>query len=218
MYSERPRTTTDFIVDNLSKDILSGKIKTGDRLRQNEISQKFSVSATPVREALKILAAKGFINFDPYKGAIVKELCYKDANDIYELRILLEEKIMKDAFKSYDEKNFKKAIDIQSEIEKCSDLNKWAILNAEFHKCFWENQSGRRIFSIVEDLMTSSIPYVSLSLLYNNKHISISNNEHKKIIQAYKNKDLKKLLYESISHTRKTKEILFEAIKNTSKI
>ena len=82
--SDRPITTTEFIVHSLSQDILNGNIKSGSKLKQNEISKRFNVSATPVREALKILTAKGLISFDPFKGAIVKGLCYKEAKEIYE--------------------------------------------------------------------------------------------------------------------------------------
>lgn len=49
--SGRPMTTTEFIVHSLSQEILNGKIKSGTRLTQNEISKKFNVSQTPVREA-----------------------------------------------------------------------------------------------------------------------------------------------------------------------
>ena len=66
--SGRPMTTTEFIVHSLSQEILNGKIKSGTRLTQNEISKKFNVSQTPVREALKILTTEGLISFDSYKG------------------------------------------------------------------------------------------------------------------------------------------------------
>ena len=52
--SNRPMTTTEFIVHNLSQEILNGKIKSGTRLTQNEISKKFCkvLSEIKVRENL----------------------------------------------------------------------------------------------------------------------------------------------------------------------
>ena len=203
--SGRPMTTTEFIVHSLSQEILNGKIKSGTRLTQNEISKKFNVSQTPVREALKILTTEGLISFDSYKGAIVKGLCYKDAKEIYDLRILLEAKLIRDGFSKYSDECFKKASSIQKKIEQCKDLNEWAILNSEV---------GGRTFAIVENLISSAIPYVSISLMYKKEHIELSNTEHREILEAYKNKDLEKLVELSIKHTAKTREILEAAINN----
>lgn len=212
--SSRPMTTTEFIVHSLSREILNGRIKSGTRLTQNEISKKFSVSQTPVREALKILTAEGLISFDSYKGAIVKGLCYKDAREIYDLRILLESKLIADGFESYSEEYFEKALNIQQNIEKCKDVNEWALLNADFHRCFWQSEVGGRTFAIVENLISASIPYVSLSLLYKKSHIKSSNDEHMAILEAYKDKDLEKLVKLSAEHTAKTREILEDAINS----
>ncbi|MCD8213272.1 MAG: GntR family transcriptional regulator [Campylobacter sp.] len=214
--SNRPITTTEFIVNELRQDILNGNIKSGQRLRQHEISEKFRVSPTPVREALKILTAEGLIDFDSYKGAIVKGLCYKDAKDIYDLRNLLEPKLIADGFENYDEKYLQEAVEIQDKIELCADLNEWAILNGEFHKCFWKSEVGSRTFNIVETLKAAAIPYVSLSLMYKKEHIELSNKEHRQIIKAYEQKDLQNLIRLSVEHTNKTKDILQEAINNSS--
>lgn len=212
--SSRPMTTTEFIVHSLSREILNGKIKSGSRLTQNEISKKFNVSQTPAREALKILTAEGLISFDPYKGAIVKGLCYKDAKEIYDLRILLEPKLISDGFAKYSKECFKKASEIQQKIEECKDLNEWALLNADFHRCFWQSEAGSRAFAIVENLISAAIPYVSLSLLYKKSHIKSSNAEHKAILGAYEEKNLEKLIRLSVEHTAKTREILEDAINS----
>ncbi|WP_228724713.1 GntR family transcriptional regulator [Campylobacter massiliensis] len=207
-------TTTEFIVYSLSQEILNGKIKSGTRLTQNEISKKFNVSQTPAREALKILTAEGLISFDPYKGAIVKGLCYKDAKDIYDLRILLEPKLIADGFENYDEENLQNALQVQQKIEECDDFNEWALLNADFHRCFWQSEAGSRTFAIVENLMSASIPYVSLSLHYKKTHLKAFNAQHRAILEAYKDKDLEKLIKLSVEHTAQTREILEDAINS----
>ena len=215
VYGSRPMTTAEFIVHSLSQDILKGKIKSGERLRQNEISKRLGVSSTPVREALKVLTAEGLISFDPYKGAIVKGLCYEDAKEIYDLRILLEPKLIADGFKNYDEKYLQKATEIQQSIEACEDVNECAILNAQFHRCFWQSEMDGRTFAIVENLISAAIPYVSLSLLYKNSHIQSSNEEHRAILKAYEDKNLEELIKLSVEHTDQTKNILEEAINNS---
>ena len=53
--SDRPITTTEFIVHSLSQDILNGNIKSGSKLKQNEISKRFNVSATPIRKQKKFM-------------------------------------------------------------------------------------------------------------------------------------------------------------------
>ncbi|MBR8462119.1 GntR family transcriptional regulator [Campylobacter sp. faydin G-24] len=210
----RPITTTEFIANELRKDILSGKIKSKERLRQNEISANFGVSQTPVREALKLLTAEGLVSFDSYKGAIVRELCYKDAKEIYDLRILLEPILIENGFKNFEQKFLDEAYAIQEKIENCTDVNEWAILNDKFHNCFWKSEINSRLFSIVEGLKTAAMSYVSLSLIYKHDHIALSNIAHRAILEACMERDLPKLIKLSVEHTDQTRDILEDVIKN----
>ncbi len=70
--------------------ILRGEYRAGSRLTEQELAQAAGVSRTPVREALRRLHAEGLVNFEPNHGAVVAMFELEDAEEIFELRALLE--------------------------------------------------------------------------------------------------------------------------------
>src|SRR6188768_1788040 len=62
------RTKADEIALVLEEEIVSGELEPGQVLRQEEVSERFDVSRTPVREALRRLAALGLVSFVPNRG------------------------------------------------------------------------------------------------------------------------------------------------------
>jgi DNA-binding GntR family transcriptional regulator len=70
--------------------ILLGTYAAGSRLTEQEVVEAAGVSRTPVREALRRLHAEGLVNFEPNRGAVVALFELEDAEEIFELRALLE--------------------------------------------------------------------------------------------------------------------------------
>ncbi len=70
--------------------ILHGTYAAGSRLTELELAQAAGVSRTPVREALRRLHAEGLVEFSPNHGAVVALFEPEDAEEIFELRSLLE--------------------------------------------------------------------------------------------------------------------------------
>ena len=78
------------VFHRLREDILSGKYKEGDELKEVAIGEELGVSRTPVREAFRQLELEGLIQIIPNKGAYVTGITEKDVKDIYMIRSLLE--------------------------------------------------------------------------------------------------------------------------------
>ena len=70
--------------------ILHGAYAAGTRLTEQELAHAAGVSRTPVREALRRLHAEGLVQFEPNHGAVVAQFEPADAEEIFELRALLE--------------------------------------------------------------------------------------------------------------------------------
>jgi len=70
--------------------IFDGEFKSGDRLKESELSRVCDVSRTPVREALRKLEADGLVRISPNSGAIVAQWSESDIQDIYSVRVRLE--------------------------------------------------------------------------------------------------------------------------------
>ena len=78
------------VFKRLREDILKGRYKQQDELREATIGKELGVSRTPVREALRQLELEGLVTIVPNKGAYVTGISQKDIWDIYQMRKYLE--------------------------------------------------------------------------------------------------------------------------------
>jgi DNA-binding GntR family transcriptional regulator len=70
--------------------IEGGALPPGTRLREAELAERFRISRTPVREALKRLEAQGLVLHEPHHGAVVASLDYAQMTELYHMREVLE--------------------------------------------------------------------------------------------------------------------------------
>ncbi len=78
------------VQEELRGDILGGRCEPGSRLREEELAERFGLSRTPVREALRRLEADGLVTVTPRRGAEVVRWRDDDLAELVELRALLE--------------------------------------------------------------------------------------------------------------------------------
>src|SRR5437899_11520947 len=88
--SQHSGTKADDLALALEEAIVSGEIPPGSVLRQEHLSEQFHVSRTPLREALRRLAALGLVSFEPNRGVRVRMLSYSDLHEAFLVRAELE--------------------------------------------------------------------------------------------------------------------------------
>src|SRR5258708_23812886 len=98
-----PGTRADGVDRRLRAAILSGELRPGERLVAGPLAQRFTVSATPLREAIQRLATSGLIEIEPQRGARVAAASPRDAEEIYELRTLLDPLALRDSLAHSDD-------------------------------------------------------------------------------------------------------------------
>jgi len=76
--------------DLLLEAIDGGALPSGTRLREAELAERFRISRTPVREALKRLEAQGLVLHEPHHGAVVASLDYGQMAELYHMREVME--------------------------------------------------------------------------------------------------------------------------------
>ena len=83
-------TKADDIAAVLEDEIVAGEIPPGTVLRQEQLSDRFAVSRTPVREALRRLAALGLVSFEPNRGVRVRSISPLELREAFLVRSELE--------------------------------------------------------------------------------------------------------------------------------
>jgi DNA-binding GntR family transcriptional regulator len=86
----QPSSLVELSVRRLRQDILSGVLPPGERLIEEQLTQRFGISRAPLREALRELAQQGLVEHSPRRGMRVAELSAADVDELFGLRDLLE--------------------------------------------------------------------------------------------------------------------------------
>jgi DNA-binding GntR family transcriptional regulator len=80
----------DTVVDHLRTFIVEGRLAPGVKLNERKLCETLGISRTPLREALKVLAAEGLIDISPNKGASVSQMSEAEIRETFELMSGLE--------------------------------------------------------------------------------------------------------------------------------
>jgi DNA-binding GntR family transcriptional regulator len=168
----------------LHHGIVSGVIPGGTRLIQSVIADELAVSTRQVRDALFDLAAEGFVRIDARGSAVVHELCHGDLEDIYQVRMLLEPAAAARGVSLASEDTVLRAAALLAAMEAETDAQRWAGLDAGFHRVIGEPGNNPRLAALLENLRELSARYVRHSILAAPNRARESNAEHKEIMRA----------------------------------
>lgn len=86
-----PQTLREIVLERMRGAILSGRFASGERLVERTLCDQLGVSRSVVREAIRYLEAEGLVEIMPNKGPIVARMDWPQAEQIYEIRQLLEQ-------------------------------------------------------------------------------------------------------------------------------
>jgi DNA-binding GntR family transcriptional regulator len=186
----RHKTATHYVVDILREAIATGKLKEGDQLLQAEIAETLGVSRTPVREALRLLEAEGWIAFSPHRGGVVASLSSDEVRQIFEIRFALESLALKQSIPSLPEKIFDQAAAILDELDIEQDIGHWVPLNRRFHLTLYAG-AGARLLTLIESQYDAVDRYLRLELVEMN-NAGDSQDEHRAILVACRNRDVER--------------------------
>jgi DNA-binding GntR family transcriptional regulator len=179
------------IAQVLKESIVKGELKPGQRLKIEEVTVRYGVSNTPVREAFRYLATQGFVENIPRKKVIVKEYTLKEIEDIYAIHTVLEGLAAKQAAQRYSDKELKKLGEVYRRMEKYfqdTNLAKYIQADKEFHGSFIGSSENLLLLPMAENL-SSLIERFRFMTLRFPKRVRESLNEHKRILTAFRNRE-----------------------------
>jgi DNA-binding GntR family transcriptional regulator len=148
------------VYDALHRQIIAGKYKPGDWLRQEDIASQMGVSMTPVREALDLLVSNGIAERVPYRGVRVREMSAKDIADAYGLRLILEPLAAREAAAHITAEQISRLEEIITDIKKNIRLNEMPLerqLSGEFHTVIAE-AAGNDLLGKLCSIVSNAFP------------------------------------------------------------
>lgn len=194
MEEYQDRSLRGRVFRKLREDILSGKYKDHEELREISIGEELGVSRTPVREALRQLELEGLVTIIPNKGAYVTGITPKDVHDIYTIRSMLEGLCARWATRHITDEQIEELEEIilLSEFHLKKEGNGKAKqvsdLDGKFHKVLYEASNSR----ILEHVLSDFHKYVQIARTMSvgaKDRAEKSIAEHRGILNAIKSKD-----------------------------
>lgn len=208
----QPRVTAhEFVYDTLRRAILSGALPGGARLVQADIANQLSVSTTPVREALRDLAAEGLVVFRSHIGAVVRELDFEELIELYDIRKALEPLAIRRAAASITPEELASAAALVRAMEQESDPGAWAALNRTFHGLVEEAAHAAFIMSVLKGVQDVAAIYVAHSLLRDPGRIASGNKEHRAMLDALSRGDGDTAAEVLVEHLNSTLQAVLKA-------
>ena len=177
--------------DALLSSIREGHFAPGDRLREEDVALRLSLSRTPVREALRRLEADGIVEHRPRIGAVIRKLDHGEVVELYEMRIVLERTAAELAAKHGSEAEFDALEGLNAEIagEK-SNRAKAAAINQRFHRSIY--LAGRNRFLIDSArALNNSLLLLGPTTFTDDDRIDVVVAQHQEIIDALRAGDSK---------------------------
>ena len=194
MEEYQDRSLRGRVFRKLREDILSGKYKDHEELREISIGEELGVSRTPVREALRQLELEGLVTIIPNKGAYVTGITPKDVHDIYTIRSMLEGLCARWATRHITDEQIEELEEIilLSEFHLKKEGNGKAKqvsdLDGKVHKVLYEASNSR----ILEHVLSDFHKYVRIARTMSvgaKDRAEKSIAEHRGILNAIKSKD-----------------------------
>jgi DNA-binding GntR family transcriptional regulator len=194
------------VLDTLRRAILSGVIEAGTPLIQSELSARLGVSKTPIREAIRDLAAEGLIDFDSYRSSVVHTPTLEEAREIYQLRLVLEPIAVRRAVENISDEAIAKADSLAREMRRTTDVSDWLALNRDFHDVLTSPAGATRLLSIIEGLRNAAAIQIAWSFKASGSQMEVANADHDLIVDAYRRRDTDAAVEATTHHLRATLE------------
>ena len=192
----------------IAQAIREGIYSPGDALIQEDLAQRFRVSRSPVREALRILAAEGTVVMPPGgQGASVRRRSAQELAEIYDLRITLEHKLASSIVANAGPRTLTRLRSLADEISQTEDVSTWMRHNFEFHSQLLVAAERPITSEILIGLLSASQPYSreNIEMLGGQRQADV---EHHEMLDAIEAADVPRLSDVLSTHLTTAKERL----------
>ncbi|HIZ81580.1 MAG TPA: GntR family transcriptional regulator [Candidatus Mediterraneibacter pullistercoris] len=182
------------VFQKIREDILKGRYKENDELRENTIGKELGVSRTPVREALRQLELEGLVTIIPNRGAYVMGITHKDIWDIFMIRSYLEGLCARWAAENITDEQLDELeetlilSEFQMNRESGFNTDQVTALDGRFHAALYE-ASGSRMLSRVLTDFHNYVQMARKTSFVSEERARRSIREHRQILRAIRDRD-----------------------------
>ena len=197
----------DEILGQLRNHIVEGKIPDGGRISERQLCEMLKISRTPLREALKVLAAEGLVDLLPNRGARVRPLNAHDINELFDLMGGLEGLAGRLACEKISDQTIEKVEQLHHDMYGFymrQDMQGYFRMNQSIHRTIVEASGNSALLATYESLAgrIRRVRY-SANFARNRERWSEAMREHEAILDSLRRRAASEL-----------SDILFQHLRN----
>ncbi len=186
-----PLALYEQVAEQLRQRIFRRELEPGAWIDELKIAEEYGISRTPLREALKVLAAEGLVTMKLRRGAYVTEVSRKDISDVYRLLSLLEADAAAEVAGKATDEQLQRLQQTHEELKRnTADAERFFALNESFHMQILDIADNRWRNQLVADLR-KVMKLNRHKSLFKQGRIEDSLAEHEAIMQALLQRDPK---------------------------
>ncbi len=197
---------SDQVYNLVKRQILSGELKGGSIVSEEQLANQFGVSRTPIRESIRRLSEYGLVIIKPRSHAMVYQVDTKEVEDIARVRLALEELTILSLTKNAVEKNIKNLSRLAADCQYYMSIGNRAEVfekDSEFHLELVKCTGNRALYDVYERL-DAKVQLLRIAQNLDNKDLPKIIAQHPTIIEAIRNGNIEEglnLMREHINHS-----------------
>ncbi|MET0682032.1 MAG: GntR family transcriptional regulator [Casimicrobiaceae bacterium] len=210
------RTMALAAADELRRRITNGDFPDGFQLKQDALAEDFGMSRIPIREALVQLESEGFVRILPHRGALVSELSPADIRELFELRALLEPRLLRLSAPRLTAADYATLDAINAEYRaeiRAMNRARWGELNTRLHLHLVSKAEQPRTLAIVTALLQNTDRYTRLQLSLTGSGRTRAEKEHVTLVRLCRTGNVNGACELLASHIANAEAMLIAFIK-----
>lgn len=205
------------VADILAERILSGDLAPGARIKQDELAEELDTSRIPVRDALRMLEARGLVTMRANAGARVTSLTRRDLEVSYEIRERIEPLLLADSVPGLTDEDLADLRAVMARNEQVTDIDEAIALGREFHWICYRRHNTPMLAQIIERVWDTTQSYrrAYMKLAMNGSiggnvggYGKTHNVEHELIYEAIASRQVETAQAALVMHIRRTRTAL----------
>ena len=194
------------IAELLRSAILQGDYRPGERLRQEDVAQRFGASRVPVREAFRTLEADGLVTLVANTGAWVSRLSLTECDEVYQTRERVEPLLLRYALPHIDEAHADRLEALAEQMQGTTSVEEFLRLDREFHLGSYAGARTTVLGDLVERLWNTTQHYRrAFTLLLDEHSTRVVHDEHHMLVGAIREGDADDAERILAGHIRRTR-------------
>lgn len=179
------------VADRLREQIYQNELAPGDAIDEMALCERFGISRTPLREALKVLDSEGLIELIPRRGSFVRRMDIEELNELFPVMVVLEGLCAREAVENCATEDLQRLEKMHEKLESFagqSDVDAYYEQNFVFHQAIQDLSGNKWLQRVIGDLRKVLRLARHMQLTIPGR-LEQSLNEHRQIMQAFKEKD-----------------------------